>query len=732
MPSVYLVALLFFSGTLHADIQSCLQANAQLSEDAEIICSKALLSDAVSVDDKSIIYVTQAAYLIKKKRFNEAENVLGLAFNINPKMLENGRFRYNWLRTKGVLYFTQEAFVSALPFFEQAVDVAEIMQSNKAMATSYNDLGATFLEIDQYTEALTWLQKCLAIYQDENNSELSSVVSANIAEVYLITEDFESALVYFNSSVESLQKAISEDGEVKQGREVSLAKIFLSMAGIHQAQNNQAGALDMFNESMRIYQKYDLKGEQVHVLTSIAQMYLQQMNVDVAMSYIRQAEAMESGLEGQDNLNLKQAKVDVLIQNSQWQKAEVEALEGLNLALSKNNRSSELGFLASLATINEQSGQLNQAIAYLKQVELEKEALLENKYDSNRTKLLNGLELTKKQRNIEKLEKEKTLNELKLKQQQMWLVLLFVILISVVAWIAYKVKQRRKNEALVLNDQANNQDELNQMAVNQQQLESLFLGTACQFLCFDLSGQIKFSSDKKEASLQMSDVYQNIWRLTTAALDDEELLLKDLYLGADELAGEMAVMVHQMRALDNLLVCVFIPKGDGEADSLNFAAQIKKYTEFNQLLSAMVSCAEKLPINEIAKLNPVYVAAKQIDFTETPEAEPTNTTQASKVLLVDLMVMCLDVWQQNTGQTHIELAEQSGLWLVSIENGQLRTRTMNRYAQVSDMPNNPRWLQVVKTAHYILSNSDLSLSQRQQLNEKLNNVKNHYKNKALS
>ena len=229
----------------------------------------------------------------------------------------------------------------------------------------------------------------------------------------------------------------------------------------------------------------------------------------------------------------------------------------------------------------------------------------------------------------------------------------------------------------------------------------------------------------------MTEVYPEIWQLTLEALDEEDQLPKDLYFDATTLAMEHAVMVHQMKHLDNLLVAVFLPSGELGEKALTQAENIRKHSEFCQQLKGLTTYAESLPIKNINTLNQVLLATKAMNLTESSGVQSIDNAGEFKVALVELMVSCLEIWQLNTSKSNIELAEQSGLWLVSIENGQLRTRTMNRYLHIDKIPDNPRWQQVVKTAHYILSNCQLNLNQRQQLNEKINGVKNQVKSRAL-
>ncbi len=83
--------------------------------------------------------------------------------------------------------------------------------------------------------------------------------------------------------------------------------------------------------------------------------------------------------------------------------------------------------------------------------------------------------------------------------------------------------------------------------------------------------------------------------------------------------------------------------------------------------------------------------------------EPGDDEQQYREALVKLMQDCHYYWQKVTGESIIELAEKSRIWSVSIDNGRLRTRSMNRYLSIDKLPSNPRWRQVARTAYFVLS-----------------------------
>ena len=116
----------------------------------------------------------------------------------------------------------------------------------------------------------------------------------------------------------------------------------------------------------------------------------------------------------------------------------------------------------------------------------------------------------------------------------------------------------------------------------------------------------------------------------------------------------------------------------------------------------------------VARMNQ---AQQQRDREQMPAAqvEPTELEAVGGDLRADLVALmraCLDAWERSTRTTPLELAERSGIWRITIDDGRLRTRTLNRYLDVETLPARPRWREVLRTAYFVLSECALEAGQR--------------------
>lgn len=100
-------------------------------------------------------------------------------------------------------------------------------------------------------------------------------------------------------------------------------------------------------------------------------------------------------------------------------------------------------------------------------------------------------------------------------------------------------------------------------------------------------------------------------------------------------------------------------------------------------------------------------------------------------VLVDLMVLTLQCWEQTTGKDKIELAEKSKLWRVTNDNSQLRVRTMDRYFSIKKLPKAPRWQAVLDTAYFVLNQGPRDTRVMKQLEQAVNNMVIVLRSRAL-
>ncbi|MFT5234864.1 MAG: tetratricopeptide (TPR) repeat protein [Shewanella sp.] len=99
--------------------------------------------------------------------------------------------------------------------------------------------------------------------------------------------------------------------------------------------------------------------------------------------------------------------------------------------------------------------------------------------------------------------------------------------------------------------------------------------------------------------------------------------------------------------------------------------------------------------------------------------------------LVELMHLALQMWEESTQSSKLELAQQSKIWSVGIDDGRIRARAMERYFGLNTLPQNPRWRSVVRTCNYVLQKCQGKSLYREELESKLKKFQDMIKRKAI-
>jgi two-component system, sensor histidine kinase ChiS len=99
-----------------------------------------------------------------------------------------------------------------------------------------------------------------------------------------------------------------------------------------------------------------------------------------------------------------------------------------------------------------------------------------------------------------------------------------------------------------------------------------------------------------------------------------------------------------------------------------------------------------LPIDEL-----------QSTFAQIRELVSDRPDEDQKLSLAcEVMNDALDLWVVHTGKTKADLAEESGLWAIQVDqNGWRRTATLDKYLDLSKIPRLPKWKTIQKTVEFV-------------------------------
>jgi PAS domain S-box-containing protein len=89
---------------------------------------------------------------------------------------------------------------------------------------------------------------------------------------------------------------------------------------------------------------------------------------------------------------------------------------------------------------------------------------------------------------------------------------------------------------------------------------------------------------------------------------------------------------------------------------------------------------------------------------DSPQKQETTFLRQPefRIALVDTMKLAVECWKTTTGKRKWELAEESQLWKVYLDQGVFKTRTLDKYLKLDKLPKHPKWNRVIDTVEYVL------------------------------
>ncbi len=176
-------------------------------------------------------------------------------------------------------------------------------------------------------------------------------------------------------------------------------------------------------------------------------------------------------------------------------------------------------------------------------------------------------------------------------------------------------------------------------------------------------------------------------------------------------------LVISMLDVDDVLICLMIlRKKEGErredlngkriAQNLSIIEIMNRNrSRLKTVQASLDSLMPLIPGKEselLRELNAIDEALENTGITLLSEEKFENRRH----LAVEVMSCALEYWTESTGLTRADLAHQSKLWKVYInQDGWERTQTLDRYLDKDIFPQRPAWGKIFKTAEFVLGTS---------------------------
>ncbi|WP_460857044.1 tetratricopeptide repeat protein [Rheinheimera gaetbuli] len=594
------------------------------------------------------------------------------------------------LRRQGILSYRQGQRPQALRLFSQAVQAARISGKPLLLAMTLSDTGTAYLAMTQYAEAIDHYRESLALKEQHQASASSQAVTLNnIGSVFRKLADWTLAEHYLSRAIQLYQQDNNNDQASHSQEELGL---------VYLQQGNSAKAIAMLQQTLAYSQATANQHAQLRVTLLLAEAALNHPDIAAAARWLKQAEQLELLLGPSDqSVMLKLQLGRLLQQQGHYQQAEAILSQGLQLATSQQATESKLQLLQALVDNAVAFKQWHSALQF--QQQLTKAQL--TKYQDNFAEALaqqrSRLEYEQQQKAIGMLSKDNEIKALQISVQRNQLFMLLsagslLLLLLTLVWYWQQRKRKQAREKLEA-ELAWHARQFADLGASHSSLKAAFGQLNLAIMIFNNKQQLMFINDAccrlfalpasafstvllNQFIPPQNDRFWQLWN-NDEPVEHEFLQQQCLQLGQQQY--QLDFSVSMLTREEPLTLLVF--SGPPQANSLPYAALMP-----------------------------------QASFSQ---------------MLVDLLLSSLAAWEVSTNSSRIELAEQSGIWRVSIDDGRIRTRSLDRYLAVKTLPKNPRWREVLRTAHFVLAQCTLPADIKQQLVSKLDIVTAYIRSQSL-
>jgi len=200
----------------------------------------------------------------------------------------------NLLNNIGAVYFQQGDDAKAIEYYLQSLQISEEIGSTIRTATAMLNVGTIYFnKEDTHDKAQEYYLRALPLFEELENLDGIGTVTVNLGEIYYQKGHYDSAIYYYNKSVDAY------DGLT--GEAYSLTKL----AEVHAEKEEYEEALGDLEHAYQIAERFNSKSDMVLALLGTANIYRKMNDIGAAQKYYKEAESI--GLLVGANKELKDA-----------------------------------------------------------------------------------------------------------------------------------------------------------------------------------------------------------------------------------------------------------------------------------------------------------------------------------------------------------------------------------------------------------------------------------------
>jgi len=195
------------------------------------------------------------------------------------------------LKNTGNVYYNKGDDDKALDYYIRSLKVSEEVGDTQKVMESLGNIGAVYMNKPATRDqAFDYLRRAYPLSKKLKDNNAIGAITVNLGELYMATEEFDSALVYFNESL----KAYRASGDV--------AYTLNDIGKLYRLEKKYDKAIDMQKMALKFSQDLDSKDDVATSLLGIAQSYEESGKLRDALSFFQRADTVANAADSKYTL----------------------------------------------------------------------------------------------------------------------------------------------------------------------------------------------------------------------------------------------------------------------------------------------------------------------------------------------------------------------------------------------------------------------------------------------
>ena len=319
-----------------------------------------------------------------------------------------------------------------------SVELAQRINDRKRLAFGLSNVGASYLEMEQYENAANYFLQAIKILEELGLKQYLGVLYNNLAILY-------DKMMQYDKAIHYSEKAIAISRSLNDSTNLSISLNTISLPLINS--NNPAKAVPYLKESLEICRLINNIYLREACLISLGTVYKMTEQSEKHLANATEALQLAKELEDKDGIAVAYALLSsYYLGKLQLEKAKENALLSLQVARNSGQPANEKTALLLLADISLALHEVEDFKNYRRQQDSVEAVLLNRQITRNTQELEAKYETEKKNSQITALEKDKRIQTLSIRQKNTlnYLLIGVAAIILIISLLVYRTYRQRQ------------------------------------------------------------------------------------------------------------------------------------------------------------------------------------------------------------------------------------------------------------------------------------------------